>query len=580
MATTSTRISELAVGIRDTAGAVVASGKARFYNPGTLVEATVYSDAACTTPITQPQTLNAGGQATVYTLEPVRMIVKNSAETVTYYDDIVNLTRHDSVYITHSSFNSGTETTLENLLTTLGTNLGPDGKYKESASATAVTYTTWLGELCVSVKDFGALGDDNNDDTAEIQAAIDRVEARGGGWVYFPKGTYKISSALSIDTAGVKIFGAGRGIAVIKNYGTTTNAITVNLGSAVDSKITIRDVSITCSTTSSGKAIEVTNGDKVIIRDVTVALHRTGIDTSAVSGSQVQHCFVDSTDDNTNGVGVTVGARGRLDDCEIVCGTINGTGIVLAADARAVDCYVTKFATGATLSGARTRIRGGHFAGGQTTGISIVTGGAAYANECFVTGATTGISLNVANAHARDCTLTSCTTGISVGAVASCTVVGCDGASNTTDLSVNASATLFHEHNPGFTTYTNTGASSLMPERRRQTTTTSADANPSWTPTHSPSLVNHFVATNTSGATLTINAPTTTNAQVDDLIWILLQKDGTNGLAVTWNAIFVGPSGNAFTSAPAAGTATATLVIFRWTGTQYRMLASVRNFNT
>lgn len=54
----------------------------------------------------------------------------------------------------------------------------------------------------ISVKDFGAVGDGSNDDTAEIQAAIDAAAAYGVGYtgatVYFPPGRYKISSSLTL----------------------------------------------------------------------------------------------------------------------------------------------------------------------------------------------------------------------------------------------------------------------------------------------------------------------------------------------------------------------------------------------
>lgn len=48
-------------------------------------------------------------------------------------------------------------------------------------------------ELVVSVKDFGAIGDGSVDDTAAIQKAINRVRDAGGGTVFFPNGTYKVS---------------------------------------------------------------------------------------------------------------------------------------------------------------------------------------------------------------------------------------------------------------------------------------------------------------------------------------------------------------------------------------------------
>jgi polygalacturonase len=49
----------------------------------------------------------------------------------------------------------------------------------------------------VNVMDFGANGACKSDDTAAIQAAIDAAGA-GGGVVFFPKGTFKISSPLLV----------------------------------------------------------------------------------------------------------------------------------------------------------------------------------------------------------------------------------------------------------------------------------------------------------------------------------------------------------------------------------------------
>ena len=54
----------------------------------------------------------------------------------------------------------------------------------------------------VNVRDFGATGDGSTDDTAAIQAAIDFIdtgsETETGGIVYFPRGTYMISSTIYV----------------------------------------------------------------------------------------------------------------------------------------------------------------------------------------------------------------------------------------------------------------------------------------------------------------------------------------------------------------------------------------------
>lgn len=62
---------------------------------------------------------------------------------------------------------------------------------------------------------YGALGDDSNDDTAEIQAAIDAAIATGG-IVFMPQGTYRISSpldfsALAGTNKSVHLMGVGCG---------------------------------------------------------------------------------------------------------------------------------------------------------------------------------------------------------------------------------------------------------------------------------------------------------------------------------------------------------------------------------
>jgi hypothetical protein len=80
-----------------------------------------------------------------------------------------------------------------------------DGDLNEStftqsgAGATERAVTAKLGEI-ISVKDFGALGNGTTDDKAAIALA---VTAASGHTLFFPSGTYKISSALTISGCSV-----------------------------------------------------------------------------------------------------------------------------------------------------------------------------------------------------------------------------------------------------------------------------------------------------------------------------------------------------------------------------------------
>lgn len=72
----------------------------------------------------------------------------------------------------------------------------------------------------VSVKDFGAVGDGQHDDTEAIQAAIDSIDS--AKILLIPSGTYKITSEISIENKnGLRIIGSGFGIWDLPSHGKT-----------------------------------------------------------------------------------------------------------------------------------------------------------------------------------------------------------------------------------------------------------------------------------------------------------------------------------------------------------------------
>lgn len=60
-----------------------------------------------------------------------------------------------------------------------------------------------------SVRQFGAMGDGVNDDSAKITEALASLSS--GGVLYFPIGTYRIESTLDISTNGITLVGEGAG---------------------------------------------------------------------------------------------------------------------------------------------------------------------------------------------------------------------------------------------------------------------------------------------------------------------------------------------------------------------------------
>lgn len=90
------------------------------------------------------------------------------------------------------------------------------------------------GEFFVNVKAYGAKGDGVTDDREAIQAAIDDIFEAGGGVVYFPLGTYLISSPLLLksvsefggyDANFVELRGAGNSKSRILKTDTTTTTV-------------------------------------------------------------------------------------------------------------------------------------------------------------------------------------------------------------------------------------------------------------------------------------------------------------------------------------------------------------------
>jgi hypothetical protein len=174
----------------------------------------VYWDAALTIPAAQPiRTLNgypsrSGTPARVYVNSDYSIRVQDSKGSLVY-GAAQATERISSDLVTYQPpFTGGVATTVEDKLA-----------------------------QTVSVKDFGAVGDGVTDDTLAVQAAITNALGQS---IYFPEGTYLISSSITVPKF-TNVYGDGKINSKIK---ATTNVPIFILGSAGEaySTVTISDL--------------------------------------------------------------------------------------------------------------------------------------------------------------------------------------------------------------------------------------------------------------------------------------------------------------------------------------------------
>ncbi len=196
-------------------------------------------------------------------------------------------------------------------------NLGTAGQILSSTG----TELDWIdapsggnGIVSANVKDFGALGDDNNNDTTAIQNAINSLlgAATGkGGIVYFPPGVYRINSALTFDNTAYSITLKGSsthmpvgvtGGSIIRNTNTSGNTIEITNSSS----ISITNLGIDHTSNTSGVAIKATSatspGDRqgVEVDQVYILKHSKGIELFGYANSIIRNTEIRDQPDNAN----------------------------------------------------------------------------------------------------------------------------------------------------------------------------------------------------------------------------------------------------------------------------------------
>jgi hypothetical protein len=129
----------------------------------------------------------------------------------------------------------------------------------------------------LNVKDYGATGNGTTDDTAAIQLAINSLPA-GGGCVFVPSGTYKVSSALTLSE-GAQLVGTGSGSILRADAGSLgIDVIQIGDGGATVSFAAVRHLKITANgQKTAGAGIALNKAYRVWLESLSLEFQYRGI---------------------------------------------------------------------------------------------------------------------------------------------------------------------------------------------------------------------------------------------------------------------------------------------------------------
>ena len=273
MAVTLSSLAGAAAQFFDNNGVPLAGGLIYTYLAGTNTPAATYTSSTGLIAHSNPIVLDAAGRIAtgeVWLTSGVdyKFLVKTSVNVqLGSYDNIPSINDFTSIY---AALASTTNVALGDAL------IGFKQSNASGALSGAVGRTVHQKfQESISVKDFGAVGDGVTDDTAAIQAAIDAINANGGGEIYFPSGTYLVDASgasQAIDLlSNVTLRGAGKNASIIK-AAAASNCMVVSVNNVIN--VTIRDLTIDgnrVNQTSTGfHCIRSAGADNFLIDNITV----------------------------------------------------------------------------------------------------------------------------------------------------------------------------------------------------------------------------------------------------------------------------------------------------------------------
>jgi hypothetical protein len=251
-------------------------------------------------------------------------------------------------------------------------NTADDIDWKVDVGGTPTTLATVAAAtegFIFNVKAYGATGDGTTDDTANVQSCIDAADAAEGAIVYFPPGTYRTTSSLTIGSR-VSIMGANREKCVV-TYDAASNASVMIWDESNAQYVFMSDMSITASQATTGSTLDFTSQTHIVIERCNIGdssdTQGYGVDCSSSGGRYVlrdcrvrandtsKGCFFSSAGAadlfafntrfqamNSSFTGSVIENPGevRLFGCEISASASAGAGVELVKPLGSVQCNI------------------------------------------------------------------------------------------------------------------------------------------------------------------------------------------------------------------------------------------------
>jgi hypothetical protein len=349
-----------------------ANGTAEIYIRDTSTRATYYLDFEASTTISSGAdvTLDAYGSAEVYVNQLVDVVAKDEdGNTVKSYTDGYSSPNIEVVspaftgidYVTAASA-VNEPTTLQAVLNLWETNNGaPDWKVLIGGVATTVenAFGATAG-LLFNVKSplYGAVGDGVTNDQTAISAALAAAVAAGGGTVFFPKGTYLVTTAIEWDHR-VSLVGVGVDLSTITtNSPSNARIITWTAGTLQSMPLLVKGLSFESTQANTGSELYATVAVNLLIQDCYFgsSANPTGTLLSfsgASSYVQIQRCRFDLNGASNTSLAFASTTKFVVENCNFVATNTSWGASMLALTGRGFvkSCiFDVRLVTGATTT--------------------------------------------------------------------------------------------------------------------------------------------------------------------------------------------------------------------------------------